>query len=94
MPDPQTMRAWRTRGDGHENLRLADVRIPTARDDELLVRVLTSGFCRTDLHVADGDLPPHRSPVVPGHEIVGTVEAVGRAVEGSVDSFARGLRRG
>lgn len=71
------MRAWRTSGDGHENLRLEDVPVPSAHEDELLVRVLACGVCRTDLHVADGDLPPRRSPVVPGHEIVGRVEAVG-----------------
>ncbi|WP_227985304.1 zinc-binding alcohol dehydrogenase family protein [Nocardia spumae] len=56
-------------------------RIPIPRPDvgEVLVRVLACGVCRTDLHVAEGDLPVHRSAVVPGHEIVGEVVAVGDA---------------
>src|SRR5262245_21146856 len=40
---------------------------------ELLVRIIASGVCRTDLHLAEGDLPPHRPDMVPGHEIVGEV---------------------
>jgi alcohol dehydrogenase, propanol-preferring len=44
---------------------------------EVRVRVLTCGVCRTDLHLAEGDLPPHRPATVPGHEIVGVVERVG-----------------
>lgn len=47
-------------------------------DREVLVRVTACGVCRTDLHVAEGDLPPHRPGVVPGHEIVGRVERCGR----------------
>ncbi len=49
--------------------------------DELLVRVLACGVCRTDLHVAEGDLPVHRRNIVPGHEVVGLVEEVGTSVE-------------
>jgi propanol-preferring alcohol dehydrogenase len=44
---------------------------------EVRVRVLTCGVCRTDLHLAEGDLPPHRPATVPGHEIVGIVERLG-----------------
>ncbi|ATL82924.1 alcohol dehydrogenase GroES-like [Streptomyces malaysiensis subsp. malaysiensis] len=51
--------------------------VPRPADDEVLVRVRACGVCRTDLHVRDGDLPPHRSPVVPGHEVVGEVVAAG-----------------
>ncbi len=51
------------------------VRAPGA--GEVLVRVLACGVCRTDLHVAEGDLPAHRAEVVPGHEIVGEVVATG-----------------
>ena len=47
---------------------------------EVLVRVLACGVCRTDLHVADGELPDIPFPVTPGHEIVGRVEQVGRGV--------------
>ncbi|HEU5475972.1 MAG TPA: zinc-binding alcohol dehydrogenase family protein [Actinophytocola sp.] len=46
---------------------------PEPAPGELLVRVLACGVCRTDLHVAEGDLPVHRPGVVPGHEVVGEV---------------------
>jgi propanol-preferring alcohol dehydrogenase len=49
--------------------------IPQAGPGELLIKVLACAVCRTDLHVAEGDLPAHRSPVIPGHEVVGTVVA-------------------
>jgi propanol-preferring alcohol dehydrogenase len=54
------------------------------------VRVTACGVCRTDLHVTDGDLPPSRSPVVPGHEVVGRVAALGPGA----DAFAEGDRCG
>jgi propanol-preferring alcohol dehydrogenase len=47
---------------------------------EVLVRVEACGVCRTDLHIVDGELPDIRRPVVPGHEIVGIVEALGAGV--------------
>lgn len=50
---------------------------PQPHDDEVLVRVRACGVCRTDLHVVEGELPPRRSPVIPGHEVVGTVEKTG-----------------
>src|SRR5262245_5197537 len=53
---------------------------PTPAAADVLVRVLACGVCRTDLHVVDGDLPAPTIPIVPGHEIVGRVEAVGRDV--------------
>ncbi len=53
---------------------------PQAGAGELLVRVLACGVCRTDLHVAEGDLPVRRADVVPGHEVVGEVEVVGAGV--------------
>jgi propanol-preferring alcohol dehydrogenase len=56
--------------------------IPEPGEGEILVRVLACGVCRTDLHVADGDLPPLGRAVVPGHEIVGEVVRAGAAVEG------------
>src|ERR1041385_6971059 len=46
---------------------------PVPEPGELLLRVLACGVCRTDLHVAEGDLPVHRPRVVPGHEVVGEV---------------------
>jgi len=49
---------------------------------EVLLRVRACGLCRTDLHVVEGDLPARRLPLVPGHQIVGTVERLGPAVAG------------
>lgn len=51
--------------------------IPDPRAGEIQVKVSVCGVCRTDLHVAEGDLPVHRPGVVPGHEIVGLVDALG-----------------
>jgi alcohol dehydrogenase, propanol-preferring len=56
---------------------------PRPAADELLVRVLACGVCRTDLHVAEGDLPVHRAGVVPGHEVVGKVIKSGAAASGA-----------
>ena len=67
--------------------RVAD---PVAGAGQVLVRVHACGVCRTDLHVVDGELPGARSPVIPGHEIVGTVAALGSDVAG----FSIGQRVG
>jgi propanol-preferring alcohol dehydrogenase len=58
-------------------LTLVDLPTLEPRAGEVLVKVEVCGVCRTDLHVTEGDLPPHRSPVVPGHEAVGTVAKLG-----------------
>ena len=58
-------------------LRLARVPIPFPSDFEILIRVTACGVCRTDLHIADGELAPHKAPLIPGHEVVGTVVHVG-----------------
>ena len=50
--------------------------------DEIRLRVLACGVCRTDLHVIDGELPEPRLPIIPGHEIVGTIDQVGPGVDG------------
>jgi propanol-preferring alcohol dehydrogenase len=49
---------------------------------EIRVKVLACGVCRTDLHVVDGELPHPNSPIIPGHEIVGRIDAVGEGVVG------------
>lgn len=49
---------------------------------EVRVRVLACGVCRTDLHVLDGDLPDPKSPIIPGHEVVGRIDAIGPGVSG------------
>ena len=55
---------------------------PTPGPGEVRLRVRACGVCRTDLHVVDGDMPSLRRPLVPGHEVVGVVEAVGLQVKG------------
>lgn len=86
---PATMRAWVVPSRGR--LEAVELPVPTPAPDELLVRVRACGVCRTDLHVRDGDLPPHKSPVVPGHEVVG--EVVGRGDAAPAD-LPLGLRVG
>src|SRR5437763_16902898 len=49
---------------------------------EILVEVAACGVCRTDLHVIDGELPDPKVPIVPGHEIVGRIVAIGEGVNG------------
>lgn len=61
-------------------LRLVELPVPAPAPGELLVRVIASGVCRTDLHLAEGDLAPRSPAVVPGHEVVGEVVAVGDGV--------------
>jgi propanol-preferring alcohol dehydrogenase len=57
-----------------------DVALPEPGPGQVLVKVGACGVCRTDLHVVDGELPDPKLPIVPGHEIVGRVAAVGRDV--------------
>jgi propanol-preferring alcohol dehydrogenase len=71
-------------------LRLADLPEPRVAADEILLKVHACAVCRTDLHVVDGELPDPKLPLVPGHEIVGTVIAAG----GAVDRFCVGDRVG
>src|SRR5688572_15065863 len=52
--------------------------VPTPEPGEVLVRVSACGICRTDLHVAGGDLPLSIAPIVPGHQVVGHVVRDGR----------------
>lgn len=58
-------------------LRLLEREVPTPGAGQVLVRVSCCGVCRTDLHLAEGDLPPRRPQVTPGHEVVGEVAAAG-----------------
>ncbi|HJW57775.1 MAG TPA: zinc-dependent alcohol dehydrogenase family protein [Burkholderiaceae bacterium] len=61
-------------------LRLARVAIPFPSEHEVLIRITACGVCRTDLHIVDGELPPHRLPLIPGHEVVGVVVHAGELV--------------
>ncbi|MFN8543265.1 MAG: zinc-dependent alcohol dehydrogenase family protein [Candidatus Binatia bacterium] len=63
-------------------LRAAELPVPEPGPGEVVLRVEACAVCRTDLHLIDGDLPDPTLPVVPGHEIVGTVTATGDGVTG------------
>jgi propanol-preferring alcohol dehydrogenase len=76
-------------GSGHVDA--VDVPAPMPGPKDVLVKVLACGVCRTDLHVVDGELPDVITPIVPGHEIVGRVESVGRNVTGLVPGDRVGI---
>lgn len=83
---PTTMRAWSVQAPAplpERPVRQGWRAVPAPRPDEVLVRVECCGVCRTDLHVAEGDLAVHRHDVVPGHQVVGEVVARGEAVRGT-----------
>jgi propanol-preferring alcohol dehydrogenase len=63
-------------------LQLRDVPKPRAAAGQLLVRVATCAVCRTDLHIVDGELPGPKLPLIPGHQIVGSIEEIGEGLEG------------
>jgi len=63
-------------------LQLRELPEPQPGPGELRVKVLACGVCRTDLHVVDGELPEVPLPIIPGHEIVGRVDALGEGVSG------------
>jgi propanol-preferring alcohol dehydrogenase len=71
-------------------LRLAEVSRPKPGAGEVLVKVRACGVCRTDLHVVEGELPARKSPVIPGHQVVGVVEERG----GGAERFRPGARVG
>ena len=71
-------------------LTLRERPVPQPGEGEILIEVASCGVCRTDLHLVDGELPDPKLPVVPGHEIVGRVAAIGSGVSG----FALGAHVG
>jgi propanol-preferring alcohol dehydrogenase len=73
-----------------EPLRLEEVPAPEPGPGQVLLRVHACGVCRTDLHIVDGDLTKPKLPLIPGHQIVGTVEGLGEGAE----RFAMGDRVG
>lgn len=62
-------------------LRVADLPIPKPNARQVLIRVHTCAICRTDLHIVDGELPQPKLPLVLGHQIVGTIAAIGEQVQ-------------
>jgi len=83
------MRAMVLTGPGR-SLRQMQLAVPQCGPEEILLQVCACGVCRTDLHIVDGELPDPKIPLVPGHEVVGTVVARGP----QVDRFAIGQRVG
>ena len=73
---------------GHPLLHVDWVPRPAARLGQVLLRVLACGVCRTDLHIAEGELPPLRKDLIPGHQIVGEI------VEGATPELPSGTRVG
>ncbi len=71
-------------------LRLTECPLPEPLENDVLIKVLACGVCRTDLHIVDGELPNPKPRLIPGHEIVGTVAAIGP----TVDAFNLGDRVG
>lgn len=61
-------------------LEYRDLPVPTPQPEEVLVRVEACAVCRTDLHIIDGELPTPNLPLIPGHQIVGTIERLGERV--------------
>jgi propanol-preferring alcohol dehydrogenase len=71
-------------------LTLKEVPTPEPEKGELLLRISACGICHTDLHVVEGDLPPKKIPIIPGHQVVGRVEKVGEGIS----TFRKGDRVG
>lgn len=69
-------------------LVLREIPRPVARSGQIVLRVRACGVCRTDLHIVDGELPQHRTPLIPGHQIVGEV------VDGATSARPKGMRVG
>jgi propanol-preferring alcohol dehydrogenase len=87
------MRAWileEQAGVEARPLEFVEVPTPHPNDREIRLQVVACGVCRTDIHIAEGDLPLRKSPVILGHEIVGVVDEVG----GNVQRFSVGDRAG
>jgi propanol-preferring alcohol dehydrogenase len=88
-----TMQGWAVVKPGPvdgEPLQLVERAVPLPGPGEIRVEVSTCGVCRTDLHLVEGDLPPHGEAVIPGHEVVGRVDALGAGAH----RFALGQRVG
>src|SRR5437870_2534182 len=81
QPTPMRMRAAVIEA-ANTQPRLIERPIPEPGPGQVLIKMSACGVCRTDLHVIDGELLQTRYPIVPGHQIVGTVAALGPGVSG------------
>src|SRR5882757_7370307 len=89
MQVPDTMRAMLLEA-AKQPLRLKEVAVPRPKPNQILIRVHACGVCRTDLHIADGELTNPKLPLILGHEIVGSVVQIGEKVQ----NFRLGDRAG
>jgi len=77
LPDiPASMQAM-VLGAPQRPLELKTLPVPSPATDQVLVRIIACGVCRTDLHIVDGELPNPKLPLIPGHEIVGLIVRIG-----------------
>ncbi|OJY18199.1 MAG: alcohol dehydrogenase, partial [Legionella sp. 40-6] len=74
----------------NEKLIYTQVEKPSPNPQQILIKITACGICRTDLHVVDGELKHPKLPLIPGHQIVGIIEALGKEVH----SFTIGQRVG
>jgi len=87
------MKAWVLERQGKvetKPLKQKEIPVPKVKKNEMLIKIKATGICRTDLHTIEGDLPLHKKPVIPGHQIVGIVDKIGE----EVTSFKEGDRAG
>jgi propanol-preferring alcohol dehydrogenase len=87
------MKAWVLEKQGKvetKPLIKKELSIPEVKNNEIRIEIKATGICRTDLHTIEGDLPLHKNPVIPGHQIVGIVDEIGK----KVTSFKEGDRAG
>lgn len=74
----------------NQPLKLKDVLIPEPKKKQIRIKINVCGVCRTDLHICEGELPAHKLPVIPGHQIIGQVDKLGE----NANSFRLGDRVG
>ena len=87
------MKAWVLEKQGKvetKPLIKKEIPIPEVKNSEIRIKIKATGICRTDLHIIEGDLPLHKKPVIPGHQIAGIVDEIGK----EVTSFKKGDRAG
>jgi propanol-preferring alcohol dehydrogenase len=72
-------------------LRIEDAEMPAPSANDVLLEVTACGVCRTDLHIVDGELTPHHDHIIPGHQIVGRVQAAGSAADPALLGTRRGV---
>lgn len=88
--ETSTMQAMVFEGAG-KPLTLKQVPTPVPADDQVLIKIIACGICRTDLHVLDGELTHPKLPLIPGHEIIGTVVSVGKNVRNIKENDLAGV---